>query len=151
MNNPGSTLLARFVSTSTLLLIILLPLSVANAQGRCKVKPVKVKGLLAGKVFLNRSGERQPLNGVAIDVLDQKERKLVSSASSAEDGSYLVKGLEPGVYIIKTTHMIAADFEVEVEVAKSEKEEADRLVNLILGIDKEKECGGGRVETEKVK
>jgi hypothetical protein len=151
MNNPGSKVLARFVSASTLLLIVLLPLSVGNAQGRCKVKLVKVKGLLAGKVFLNRGGEREPLNGVAIDILDQRERRLVSSASSAEDGSYMVKGLEPGNYIIKTTHMIAVDFEVELEVAKSEKEEADRLVNLILGIDKEKECGGGRVETEKVK
>ncbi len=151
MNSQCSTLLARFVSASTLLLLVLLPLSVGNAQGRCKVKPVKVKGVLAGKVFLNRGGERQLLNGVAIDVLDQRERRLVSSASSAEDGSYQVKGLEPGNYIIKTTHMIAADFELELEVAKSEKEEADRLVNLILGIDKEKECGGGRVETEKVK
>ena len=145
---PSSIRLLRF---GTLLFIILLLLPVANAQSPCKLKPVKVKGLLAGKVFLIRGSERQPLSGVAVDVLERNGRRLAASASSAEDGSYLIKGLDPGVYIIKTTHMIAADLEVEIEVTKSEKEGADRLVNIFLGIDKDKECGGGRVETEKVK
>ena len=141
----------RLPRFGTLLSIILLLLPVANAQSPCKLKPVKVKGLLAGKVFLIRGSERQPLSGVAVDVLERNGRRLAASASSAEDGSYLVKGLDAGVYIIKTTHMVAADLEVEIEVTKSEKEGADRLVNIFLGMDKDKECGGGRVETEKVK
>jgi len=145
---PSSIRLPRF---GTLLFIILLLVPVANAQSPCKLKPVKVKGLLAGKVFLIHGSERQPLSGVAVDVLERNGRRLAASASSAEDGSYLIKGLDPGVYIIKTTHMIAADLGGEIEVTKSEKEGADRLVNIFLGIDKEKECGGGRVETEKVK
>ena len=149
MTNLCSTQSVRLLHLT--ILVTLLLVSVVSAQGPCKLKPVKVKGVLAGRVFLNRAGERQPLSGVAIDVLDRKDRRLVGSASSGEDGSYLVKGLDPGGYIIKTTHMIAADLEVELEIAKSEKEEPDRLVNIILGIDKEKDCGGGRVDTEKVK
>jgi len=151
MNIPLLPSSIRLPRLGTLLFIILLLLPVAHAQSRCKLKPVKVKGLLAGKVFLIHGSERQPLSGVAVDVLERNGRRLAASASSAEDGSYLIKGLDAGVYIIKTTHMIAADLEVEIEVTKSEKEGADRLVNIFLGIDKEKECGGGRVETEKVK
>jgi len=133
------------------ILAILLLVVVGKAEGPCKLKGVKIKGTLAGRVFLKRGSEQQPLSGVAIDILNRSDRRLASSASSGEDGSYLVKGLEPGTYVIKTTHMIAADLEVEVEVARSDKEEPDRLVNLILGIDKDKDCGGGKVETEKVK
>jgi hypothetical protein len=141
----------RLFRLCRLLLIALLLLSAVNAQSPCKLKPVKVKGVLAGKVFLIQGGDRQPLSGVAVDVFERNGRRLASSASSAEDGSYLIKGLDSGVYIIKTTHMVAADLEVELEMTKSENEGADRLVNIILGTDKDKECGGGRVETEKVK
>ena len=141
--------LGRFIIFG--ILQVLLLSVVSSAEGPCKLKTVKIKGTLAGKVFLKRGSEQQPLSGVAIDIMNRSDRRLASSASSADDGSYLVKGLEPGDYIIKTTHMIASDLEVELEVAKSEKEEPERLVNLILGVDKDKECGGGKVETEKVK
>jgi hypothetical protein len=136
-----------------LLLSLVLFLSAASAlaQSQCKLKAVKVKGAVAGRVFLDRGGERQPLSGVAIDILDKRERKLVASASSGEDGSYMVSSLEPGSYLIKTTHMIAATLEAEFELAASDKPGADRLIILILGADESKPCGGGRVETEKIK
>ena len=121
------------------------------AQGPCKLKTVKVKGILAGTVFLDRGSERQPLSGVVIDVLNARDRKTANGASSTDDGSYVIKGLEPGSYIIKTVHMIAADFEIGLEVTESKEEKVERLVNIILGTDNSKECGGGKVETEKVK
>jgi len=151
MNNVSPGQLVRFVYAAlTIGLLVLVPGT--SAQGPCKLKTIKVKGgVLAGRVFLNRGSERQPLSGVSIDIQNSSDRRLASSASSGEDGTYVVKGLDPGTYIIKTTHMIAADFEVELEVSKSDKEEPERYVNLILGTDKDKDCGGGRAETEKVK
>nr|AIA12583.1 Carboxypeptidase regulatory-like domain protein [uncultured bacterium] len=121
------------------------------AQGPCKLKTVKVKGILAGTVFLDRGTERQPLTGVVIDVLNANDRKTANGASSSDDGSYVIKGLEPGTYIVKTVHMIPADFEFGLEVTESKEEKVERLVNITLGLDKSKECGGGKVETEKVK
>lgn len=131
-------------------LIVLLHSSMF-AQGPCKLKTVKVKGILAGTVFLDRGSERQPLPGVVVDVLHARDRKTANGASSTDDGSYVIKGLEPGSYIIKTVHMIPADFEFGLEVTESKEEKVERLVNIILGMDTAKECGGGKVETEKVK
>ena len=121
------------------------------AQAPCKLKTVKVKGILAGTVFLDRGTERQPLNGVVIDVLNAADRKTANGASSSDDGSYVIKGLETGTYIVKTVHMIPVDFEFGLEISQSNEDTVDRFVNIILGTDKSKECGGGKVETEKVK
>ncbi len=140
-------LLCTLISSA---LIVLFQMS-TYAQGPCKLKTVKVKGILAGTVFLDRGSERQPLTGVVIDVLNARDRKTANGASSSDDGSYVIKGLEPGSYIIKTVHMIPADFEFGLEVAESKEEKVERLVNIILGLDNSKECGGGKVETEKVK
>ena len=140
-----------FLCTLMSCVLIVLLHSSMYAQGPCKLKTVKVKGILAGTVFLDRGSERQPLTGVVIDVLNARDRKTANGASSTDDGSYVIKGLEPGSYIIKTVHMIAADFEIGLEVTESKEEKVERLVNIILGTDNTKECGGGKVETEKVK
>ncbi len=140
-----------FLCTLMSVVFIVLFHSSSYAQGPCKLKTVKVKGILAGTVFLDRGSERQPLSGVSIDVLNARDRKTVGGASSTDDGSYLIKGLESGSYIIKTVHMIAADFEIGLEVTESKEEKVERLVNIILGTDNSKECGGGKVEMEKVK
>ena len=148
-----STLSVRRLFLCTLLFPLLFVLTQPNtdAQGPCKLKTVKVKGILAGTVFLDRGGERQPLTGVAVDVLDARTRKTVNGASSSDDGSYVIRGLEPGSYIVKTVHMTAADFEIELEVTESKEDKVERFVNIILGMDSAKDCGGGRVEMQKVK
>lgn len=139
-----------FLCTLMSSVLIVLLNSSTYAQGPCKLKTVKVKGILAGTVFLDRGSERQPLTGVVIDVLNAGDRKTANGASSTDDGSYVIRGLEPGSYIIKTVHMIPADFEFGLEVTESKEEKVERLVNIILGMDNSKECGGGKVETEKV-
>lgn len=131
-------------------LLVLFPLT-TYPQAPCKLKTVKVKGILAGTVFLDRGTERQPLNGVVIDVLNARDRKTANGASSSDDGSYVIKGLETGTYIVKTVHMIPVDFEFGLEMTQSNEDTVDRFVNIILGTDKSRECGGGKVETEKVK
>ena len=140
-------LLCTLVSS---VLVVLFHLT-TYAQAPCKLKTVKVKGILAGTVFLDRGTERQPLNGVVIDVLNAADRKTANGASSSDDGSYVIKGLETGTYIVKTVHMIPVDFEFGLEISQSKEDTVDRFVNIILGTDKSKECGGGKVETEKVK
>ena len=140
-------LLCTLVSS---VLVVLFHLT-TYAQAPCKLKTVKVKGILAGTVFLDSGTERQPLNGVVIDVLNAADRKTANGASSSDDGSYVIKGLETGTYVVKTVHMIPVDFEFGLEISQSKEDTVDRFVNIILGTDKAKECGGGKVETEKVK
>lgn len=149
--NLRQTARPLLLSTLVSFLVIVAFQATTYAQGPCKLKTVKVKGILAGTVFLERGTEQQPLNGVAIDVLNAKDRKTVNGASSSDDGSYVIKGLEPGSYIVKTVHMIPADFEFGLEITEAKEEKVERVVNITVGVDPSKGCGGGKVETEKVK
>lgn len=149
----NQSLSCRQILLCTLVSSVLVVLfhSTTYAQAPCKLKTVKIKGILAGTVFLDRGTERQPLNGVVIDVLNASDRKTANGASSTDDGTYVIKGLETGNYIVKTVHMIPVDFEFGLEMTQSNEDTVDRFVNIILGTDKSKECGGAKVETEKVK
>jgi hypothetical protein len=140
-------------SVFTLSLFLLAPAAVVSADDKCKLKDVKVKGGVVGKTLAQNQGERQPLSGVDIAILSEKDRKLVASAGSDETGGFMVRDLEPGKYWIKTTHPVAAGIEVALEVgaAGDGKKVADRMIVLVLGTDESKPCGGARVETTKIK
>ncbi|HVF27310.1 MAG TPA: hypothetical protein VM943_03645 [Pyrinomonadaceae bacterium] len=141
------------LSIFILSLLLLAPAAVVSADDKCKLKDVKVKGGVVGKTLTQNQGERQPLSGVDIAILSEKDRKLVASAGSDETGGFMVRDLEPGKYWIKTTHLVAAGIEVEIEVsaAGDRKQMADRMIVLVLGTDESKPCGGARVETSKIK
>ncbi len=135
------------------MLLLLTFATVVSADDKCKLKVLKVKGSVVGKALVQNQGERQPLSGVDIAILSEADRKLVASAGSDETGGFMVRDLEPGKYWIKTTHPVAAGIEVALEVsaAGDSKQEADRMIVLVLGADESKPCGGARVETSKIK
>jgi len=136
-----------------LLLLLLATAPVVSADDKCKLKALKVKGSVVGKALMQNQGERQPLSGVDVAILSEKDRKLVASAGSDETGGFIVRDMEPGKYWLKTTHPVAAGIEVELEVsaAGDSKQVADRMIVLVLGADESKPCGGARVETSKIK
>lgn len=137
-----------------LLLLLLGAAPLALAEKKCDPKPVKVKGSeLRGQIFSAGPGERTPLSGVSVDLLEQKSKRLVASAGSFEGGYFLIKDVEPGDYWMRTTHPAATGIEVELKLERPDSAERppDRAVIFFLGMDEAKPCGGGRVETQKIK
>ncbi len=66
--------------------------------------------------MIRDTGEKKPLANSSISLLKKTDSVLVSFTRSKEDGTYIIKNIKPGNYLLLITYPKFADFVEEIEV-----------------------------------
>lgn len=81
-----------------------------------------------------RDVANQPLVGVNVAVRPLQEDRVVASAHSQTDGSFVVKGLAVGSYTLICTHVGYAEYRAELQVDKDENISLGTLMMQLKGV-----------------
>jgi hypothetical protein len=133
--------------TILLLCALLLTPALAQAQGICIPKKITVTEV-KGQVFFEYEGKRRVQEGVVVQIVSQRENRVLAETTTNSEGQFSLKGIKAGRYWLRTKHpqIIGIDAEL-VMTSKLPKSEASvRQIVFVLGADPSKPCGGGKVE-----
>ena len=133
--------------TASLLCALLLIPAHARAQGMCIVEPITVAEV-KGLVFFGYEGKRIVLDDAVVQVVGQRENRVLAETTTNSEGRFSIRGIKAGRYWLRTKHSQVIGIGVELVVtSKPPKREAHApQIVFVLGGNPSKDCGGGKVE-----
>ena len=126
--------------------LILMPV-IAQAQGMCIPKEITVSEV-KGRVYFEYEGERIILDDVVVQVVSQRENRVLAETTTNSEGRFSISRVKAGRYWLRTKHPQIIGIYAELVVTSkppNSKSPASQIV-FVLGGDPSKPCGGGRVE-----
>ncbi len=103
---------------------------------------------MKGLVFFEYEGERRVQGDVVVQVISQRENRVLAETTTNSEGQFSIRGIKAGRYWLRTKHpqIIGIDAEL-IMTSKPPKSDATvPQIAFVLGADPSKSCGGGKVE-----
>ena len=138
--------------TASLLCVLSLIPALARAQEMCIWKPITV-GIVKGEVFFGGERERIAVDDAVVQVVSQRENRVLGETATNSEGRFSIKGIKAGRYWLRVKHTHIIGIEVELVVAsKSPKSEVPTpQIIFVLGGDPSKSCDGSKIELVEAK
>jgi hypothetical protein len=133
--------------TTLLLCALMLIPALVQAQGMCVPEEITVAEV-KGQVYFGYEGKRRVQRDVVVQVVSQRENRVLAETTTDSEGLFSIKGIRAGRYWLRTRHTQIIGIEAELVVTSKppkSKARAPQIV-FVLGADPSKSCGGGKVE-----
>jgi protocatechuate 3,4-dioxygenase beta subunit len=81
----------------------MLILALAQAQGICTPKEITVSEV-RGRVYFKYEGKRRILDDSVVQVVSQRDNRVLGEMTADSEGRYSIKGIKPGRYWLRAKH-----------------------------------------------
>jgi hypothetical protein len=133
--------------TIHLLCALMLIPALAQAKDICIPKEITVSEV-KGRVYFEYEGKRRILDDAVVQVVSQRDNRVLSEMTADSEGRYSIKGIKPGRYWLRAKHPQVIGYDAELILTSKPakiKVPAPQIVFVLGGIPS-KSCGGSYVE-----